>query len=282
MTKSPNGLSTRIENQLKEQIADRAVHLAYAFDRIDFLIAASAPDLDFDRLNRHSRESRLLPHTDDFHPLWASELRVRQPHPSLPNVLKQVVGARYMLEVQGIEAACDVITASTEQALELHGLAVEHMMQNHSQRCILKSGTVCYFAGRNADVCLVIYADRPSKIYSPWVGHPCLHMELRIQHREGLARFGVHGVEDLANFDHLGAWEQATSFAIAPNKTAIGHLLRSGEGVSDDTALRAANEHLALHAIEGKPSLHNAVVANREIRKALQIISHQEIFGKPR
>lgn len=282
MTKSANGQSARVENRLKAQIAAATRHLAYGFDRQDYLLNSSAPDLDMARLKRHCRKCMLLDHKDDFHPMWMKELRVFQPDAVFPRVLREVVGSRYLLELQYIEVACDSITKTTEKADTLLNLLVEHMLLLHSRRPILKDQSVYYWAGRKAGVNLAAYADKPSKIHSPWAGRPAAHMELRIQGAAALARFGVFGVEDLQRFDHLSAWAQATAFAFVPSKTAMGHLLRDGEGVGDDTALRAAAEYMGLCAVDGRPSLHNAVVANRKVRQALKTIQHREIFGEAR
>lgn len=282
MKKFANGQHARVETRLKTQIAAAIRHLAYGFDRQDYLLNNSQPDLDMARLRRHCRLCNLHDHKDDFHPIWTTELRVFQPDPVFPRVLKEVVASRYMLQLQYIEAACDFITKSTEKSNAMLDLLIEHVLLNHSRRPILKDHDVFYWAGRKAGVNIAAYADKPSKIHSPWAGRSCAHMELRIQGPQALARFGLFGVEDLLRFNHLAAWNQVTSFAYVPSKTAMGHVLRDGEGVADDTALRASAGYMKQCAVEGRESLHNAVVANRKVRKVLQMIPHREIFGDER
>jgi len=282
MTKSSNGQSTRVENRLKAQFAKHMRHLAYGFDRLDFLMDASSPDLDWARLKQHCGDLELLDHKDSFHPIWMKELRVYQPDPDFPWVLMKEVGSRYNLKVQYVEAACDLITKTPEKAEILLRNLIRHLLLRQSRSQIVKDRSVYYWAGRKAATNLAAYADKPSKIHSPWAGRSCAHMELRIRGTEGLNRFGIYGVSDLLLFKHRSTWDLVTSFAFVPSMTALGHLLRDGEDVADDTALRAFDKYMEECNVEGHPSLHNAVVTNRRVRKALQMISHRELFGRAR
>lgn len=214
--------------------------------------------------------------------MWTTELRVSQPDPEFPRVFKEEVGSRYTVQIKYVEAACDLITKTPEKAQHLLGSLVEHLMLSRTRRPILKSQNVYYWAGRTAVTNLVAYADRASKVHSPWAGRSCAHMELRIRGTSGLNRFGIYGLENLLHFDHPSAWESATRFAFVPSKTSMGYVLRDGENVADDTALRAAEKHMVECAVEGHRSLHNAVVTTRQLRKTLQMIPHREIFGEER
>lgn len=129
--------------------------------------------------------------------------------------------------VNNVEIACDVITNSRADALQLQAEFDSVSVKTYQRRSKVRvRGTkdqddicfsaTCYSDRRHASTNLVTYADRKSKV----IDAPCFHCELRISGEEAVRSAGINCFNDLLTIDLVAALSKRVRLYKAPTDIA--------------------------------------------------------------
>jgi hypothetical protein len=249
-----------------------------AFDRVKLHFDHAAPSLPFDEVDSLCRGG--LKHvpiigTDaqKFHPERKYYVELFQPGRDALRLLYQAAKGRYTIRPYMLEVAVDWITDDREEAKMVRDFILGHMWVPHLTYEVKPYEQTWYYAPRATGPTqgdsspkrsirlmhnVVLYADKRSKLASPYFGRPCCHLEHRFFGANACADIGASCLGDLAQFRHHAFWREHLRLAMMLSKTELGRFLApSRVGVSGTALRKRANACLQKYEIDGAFVLQN-------------------------
>jgi hypothetical protein len=200
-----------------------------------------------------------------FHPERKYYLELFQPSSEALHVLYDAAEGRYTIRPYVLEVALDWITDSKKEAKMVRDFILGHMWVPHFTYKVKPCERTWYYAPRAIGPTqgdsiskrskrlvhnVVLYADKPSKLASPYFGRPCCHLEHRFFGESACANIGASCLGDLVQFCHRAFWYEQLRLATLPKLKALGRFLDPSHTKLTDAALRdRANASIKKYSI---------------------------------
>lgn len=277
----------------KSTSTSKAVVLGY--DRIALMLDSAAPKLPINALKKHCNNIEVLENkSSQYQSIWQSRIDIFQPDKECLSKLNDYISAgSYRICMRYVEISCDFITANFNESEVILKFILEHL--NISG---IKIGTLVepyedtYYLNRRTNVNgdkapknVVLYADKPSKLASKWIGKPCCHLEYRLTGSDIIGFYGISSIADVLLFDHMSFWHTNLHFLKLPFKNEIGHYLSQGQNISGTALTNKANKFLRQFYVGDYFVLQNMLQTHPEMKEmmrpmSIRLLSKQAAMGK--
>jgi hypothetical protein len=260
------------------------------FDRLKFWVDHPAPDIPVSQIRRHCRKLKVRECSSrPFHPAWQTEIDILQPGCEALRQLEIIVGTRHRVQLRYAELAIDWLVRDVKAAVELQAFFLNHLRVPYLRHDVRVEEGTAYFGpraddeGQKRERNLVLYADRPSKLWDAGSGpdSPCCHLEYRFQGVHVLAQHGLLSLAGCVGFDHLDFWRRHLLLFHLPSKRELGRWINPACADVSPTALaKRADRFLGRYMHEDMFVLQDCYLDNRQIDKILEPLSSQPFLRK--
>lgn len=267
----------------------RVVDVVDGFDLVDFRLDHPAPPELLRLLEDHCVHQGQQPLFQPYQHRLRCRLRVIRPTARWLETFHRELPKHIAAECYYAELCRDFITSTRHDARALHIRLAAALALTRAGAKVKNDRGTSYYSRRGSQV-LTAYHGKGHKGLGEHQGCPCLHVELRLQGKSALVRYGIARAGDLIAIDFDRCWDALAAFRPLPlDLRHIGAALGDGRRRVGDPALRKrAHQFLKAGKVSAEPDgsrwfyMHEAIRVGGKNRLPVQKFSEWEAAATTR